>query len=219
MAGDVVDLPADAIEDAVGVLGRAFAHDPMYGAYFPDPARRTAGIDALNRAVLRMAHGHGEVRVAGGGRGVAVWMRPGAPVAPWPMLRAGVLGVPKAAGWATFLRFVGMDAGVEALRRRHVPGPCRHLLILAVEPDSQRSGLGSALIADGRARAEREGSPIWLETSVEANVGYYRRHGFDVTGEGTLGRSGTRYWGMLHPGSGHGADPPIGGARRDAGAV
>lgn len=191
------DLQPEEIEPAVAVLGRAFERDPMYAAFFPDPARRRAGIDALNRAVLRMALRHGEARVADEGRGVAVWMRPGVPVRPWPMVLAGVLAVPRAVGWPDFLRFVAMDARIEALRRSANGGGLRHLVILAVDPPRQRSGLGRALLADGLARADREGIATWLETSAPANVDYYRAHGFEVAGNGALGAERTPFWGMV----------------------
>ncbi|MFM7323147.1 MAG: GNAT family N-acetyltransferase [Armatimonadota bacterium] len=196
MVDPVEDLTDEGLEHAVAVLGRAFATDPMYAAFFPNPTTRAAGIDALNRAVLRMALRHGDVRVAGQGNAVAVWMRPGAPVRPISMIAAGVLGAARAVGVRDFVGFVAMDGTIEALRRRSAAGRHRHLLILAVDPARQRSGLGKALLADGLARAERERVATWLETSVEANLGYYRGHGFEVAGTGTLGATRTPFWGM-----------------------
>lgn len=56
--------------------------------------------------------------------------------------------------------------------------------ILAVEPARQRTGVGGRLLryADEMVEANLQSAGIYLNTEEEANVEYYRQHGYDVVG-------------------------------------
>ena len=89
--------------------------------------------------------------------------------------------------------------------------PHWHLNFLATHPDWQRRGLGGALMATVFEIADGDGLPCYLETETEANVGYYRHHGFEVRTEWdvvSVESEGPHMWGMLRPaeaGSGSGS--------------
>jgi ribosomal protein S18 acetylase RimI-like enzyme len=57
------------------------------------------------------------------------------------------------------------------------------LQLLAVKPQSQSRGIGSALIAPGLARNDQEQVPTYLEATSERSIPFYERHGFEVIGE------------------------------------
>jgi GNAT superfamily N-acetyltransferase len=61
--------------------------------------------------------------------------------------------------------------------------PHYYLGILGTDPDHQGKGLGSAAMQPVLDRCDREGLGAYLESSKEANIPFYRRHGFEVTGE------------------------------------
>jgi GNAT superfamily N-acetyltransferase len=61
--------------------------------------------------------------------------------------------------------------------------PHYYLGILGTDPDHQGKGLGSAAMKPVLDRCDREGLGAYLESSKEANIPFYRRHGFEVTGE------------------------------------
>ncbi len=65
-------------------------------------------------------------------------------------------------------------------------------------PDRQGTGLGTALIENGHRRADELGLATYVETFSEGSVGYYRRRGYQVVGEFTIG-DGTPGWGMIRP--------------------
>jgi predicted N-acetyltransferase YhbS len=54
--------------------------------------------------------------------------------------------------------------------------------MLGTDPKAQGEGVGSALVASGLERCDREGEHAYLEC-VEQLVSYYERFGFEVTGE------------------------------------
>jgi GNAT superfamily N-acetyltransferase len=82
----------------------------------------------------------------------------------------------------------------------HIPDePCWFLDMIAVHPDHQGRGLGRILIEHGLAGARKEGSPAFLETSQQANIGYYQTFGFDVVAHEQAPGGGPEIWFMRHP--------------------
>jgi ribosomal protein S18 acetylase RimI-like enzyme len=97
-------------------------------------------------------------------------------------------------------RYGAIDAAFTA---NTPPEPHWYLAMLATHPDWQRRGVGAALMAPAIAEADAHGLGCYLETESEANVAYYRRHGFEVCTEWDLTVAGERpdahgphMWGM-----------------------
>ena len=56
-----------------------------------------------------------------------------------------------------------------------------------------------AIIMPTLEQADRDGLPVYLETTKEANLVYYRRFGFEVVEELTVARGAPPVWTMLRP--------------------
>lgn len=74
------------------------------------------------------------------------------------------------------LRIVGTY--LRTLLRVHPKEPHWYLMLLAVDPPSQRRGAGTMLVERGLALADQQGVGAYLETQKEENLAYYRRFGF-----------------------------------------
>ena len=72
-------------------------------------------------------------------------------------------------------------SALSAVDKLHPKEPHWYLALLGTHPDHQGRGLGSAVLAPVLARCDAEGIPAYLESSKEANVSFYERHGFAVT--------------------------------------
>lgn len=193
---DVASLTSSHLEDAATTLGRAFAVDPMFGWVFPDPARRERGLRRLNHVPVRFGLRWGRATQAEGGRAVAVWVPPGEAATPLRMLRSGLLGVPLATGLPAFGRSMVALGPMDPLHARHAPDPHWYLMLIGVDPAAQGRGLGSALVAEGLARADDMRTACYLETSSPRNLPFYQGHGFVVVGEARLGKDGPPAWAM-----------------------
>jgi len=65
--------------------------------------------------------------------------------------------------------------------------PHWYLAVLGTSPGQQGRGLGGKVLAPMLERCDRTGMLAYLESSNPANVGFYRRHGFEPHDEFVLG--------------------------------
>jgi len=183
--------------DLVGVsdaLADAFWNDPVMSWILREQQSRTRRLARLFSVQLR---GHylplQTVWTTADRSGAALWAPPGhAIIAPTTILRF----------LPDMMRALGRHA-VRALRtlnhveRQHPKDPPHwYLGVLGTRQAAQGKGVGSALLAPILERCDEEGVPAYLESSKHANIAFYRRHGFEVTGEIALPFGGPSVWPM-----------------------
>ena len=183
-------VTAEDIPAVAAALARAFDDDPISTWLFPSPRRRATGLPrffAIQLKAMFVPDGHSWTtpEIAG----AALWTAPdkGRPSLREILTLAPVLP-PLGRRVLTALRMIG------ALEREHPRSPHWYLAVLGTDPPHQRRGVGSALLEPVLARCDEEGLPAYLESSKEANVPFYRRHGFEVTKEMTLPAGGPPVW-------------------------
>jgi ribosomal protein S18 acetylase RimI-like enzyme len=164
-------------------LSSAFSDYVMFTWFMRADGKRDAARTKLFKVLLRdMVFGAGRIDRPATGGAAAVWM-PSDKLGPnplWKELRA-VPTIIGASGLARFGRLVAMR---EALDNNHpMDQPHVYLFLLGVHQRLQGLGIGSRLLAAGLAKVDAQGLPCFLETSSEASMALYRRHGFEVTGE------------------------------------
>ena len=181
------DIPVVA-----GSLARAFDDDPVLGWVFPDAASRPRRMERFFALAAAATVEHGEVWMTDDGAGAALWEPPGRRRPPVStVLRMGAI-----VGTRTPLAVRGLR-GVEA---HHPRWPHWYLSTLGTDPPMQGHGRGSAVMEPVLRRCDEQRLGAYLESSKEANVPYYRHHGFEVVEEVSLPR-GPRLWLMWrHPG-------------------
>jgi GNAT superfamily N-acetyltransferase len=176
----------DDIPGIAAAMTRAFMDYPLMEYMIPDAAKRAEKLEAWHRLTLRglWPEQRGEVRTTDDYAGASMWVRPGQWKTPvLPMLRI-VPGMIRIVGLRSFLRTVRV---LTAFEKRHPHNEHWHLALLGTDPPMQRKGVGAALMAEALERCDREGLPAYLETQKIDNVAYYRRFGFDVIDEMTVG--------------------------------
>jgi len=190
----------DEIPELAGVLARAFAHDPFYSYLAGDAPERNQRMKDGWTGILRFGSAHlAHTYTTDDRAGVAIWLPPGYR---GPSVLDSLRQMPalaRLAGWRR-LRTVGdAVAALEERRHHHVPQPHFYLSALGVEPERQGTGTGTALMKPVLERADRDGTPAYLETATARNVLLYERLGFDVVEEMDLPRTDVRGWLMLRP--------------------
>ena len=192
---EVVRLERAQFDAASAVLARAFQDDPAWTWLLPDAVRRRQVLPWLFRLGFDVTAAD-VWGTPGAVLGAARWLAPGRPpVRIAATLRALAL-TPLRLGSVT-LPFLAYGRAVEALRSEAAPGPHWYLAGIGVDPAHQRRGIGSALLEPGLRASQEARLPAVLLTNLEANVGFYERHGFRVVREGRTPEEGPRAWAMV----------------------
>jgi GNAT superfamily N-acetyltransferase len=186
------------IDNAAAVLADAFA-DYAWTRFTVDADDHAARIYALQRLVIeRIALPYGEVWVAedtgGAIASVAIWMLPGS-VVPDAVAEDAARSQAELEG-NRHDASLHAEAACAPLR----PASAHYYLgAVGTRRDRQREKRGTAVLAPVLDRAGRDGATVYLETSDRANVEFYERLGFAVTGEIVV-PGGPFVWGMTRAG-------------------
>ena len=160
------------LETVGEILSQAFHDDPVLRWINPDPAF----VPAFFRMILPAFVEKGLTYVDGSQRGAASWLGPRDHVR-WPYTFANVVNMTRLCGLRGMYRLAtsGSRTG-----RYHPREPHYYLFAIGALPAAQGQGVGSALISHVLRRCDRELMPAYLENSREANLDFYRGHGFEV---------------------------------------
>lgn len=165
-------------------LSRAFVDDPVMCWMLPDAERRRRKLASLFSALARHHHlAGGGVEVAVDDRGVigaaALWDPPGRWRQTWSEQLLAMPGL-----LLTFGRSLRRGMVLEELMQKaHPEEPHWYLAIIGSDPGVRGTGFGQALMRSRLDRCDAEHAPAYLESSNPANVPYYQRFGFEITGE------------------------------------
>jgi len=186
---------AEAHERAAvaAALAAAFFDDPVMSWILSDPGQRPRRLAGLFDVLMK---GHylplGTVWTTPDIAGAALWGPPGHAVVPTSAIVRNVVAMLRALGIHS-ARALRALTHVEHL---HPKEPHWYLGVLGTRPERQGTGVGSALLRPVLQRCDEEGLPAYLESSKESNLAFYRRHGFEVTGEIPLPGGGPTVWPM-----------------------
>ena len=164
---------------ASAVITAAFFDDPVTEWIVPDPADRPAVLPPVFGLYFDTFQPHGETYLTDDGHGAALWLPPGRELIPPDQLEDFGRRTEEAAG-----PFAGRMFELGELFEAHAPAePHWHLQLLAVVPDQQGRGLGSALMDEMFGRLDRDGESAYLESTTRRSRALYERHGFECFGE------------------------------------
>ncbi|HEX6763362.1 MAG TPA: N-acetyltransferase [Gaiellaceae bacterium] len=192
---EIVRLEPEAYGDASTVLARAFLHDPAWVWLIPGEERRARLLPVLLRSSFDFTSAD-VWGTEGAVRGVARWLPPGPPAVHIGATLRALLVTPARLGRATGM-YLAYGRAVEQMRIEVMSGAHWYLAGIGVDPEVQRRGIGSSLLRPGLEGAARQHLPVVVLTNNEANLSFYRAHGFEVVREGETPRGGPRAWAMV----------------------
>ena len=154
------------------VIADAF-HDLAVSQWLiPDPDSRRAIFPGYFRILLQHTLDAGLVSTTQQRTAAALWLPATGPTPP----HDGYAGQLAEATGPFLDRFVAFD---EELARHHLTGEFHHhLAILAVRPDAQSQGVGTALLQAHHAAFDWQAIAAYLEASSERTRDLYLRHGY-----------------------------------------
>jgi GNAT superfamily N-acetyltransferase len=182
---------ADALAQ---VIADAF-HDLAVSRWLiGDPAERRAIYPGYFRMYVERALADGIVHTTADRAAAALWIPTAGPAAPpggYTERLAAITGPDVG-------RFMSFD---EALDAHHPVGVTHHhLAILAVHPDWQDIGIGTALLDTHHAILDQQGIPAYLEASDTGTRDLYQRHGYELRPDNPIRLpAGPDIWPMWRP--------------------
>lgn len=173
-------------------LARAFHDDPV-GLWSCPPERlRPRVLERFYAIRMRQVLADDEVWIEQAHAGAALWLPPER----WRTTAREDLQLVRPVAHPRLLpRLPLVVRGLTGVERIHPREPHWYLAILGTDPSAQGRGIGSALMRPVLDRCDEDGIAAYLESSKEANIAFYARHGFKVTAEHDLPR-GPRIWQM-----------------------
>jgi ribosomal protein S18 acetylase RimI-like enzyme len=151
---DIAILEPAQVGRATVALARAFSPDPMFTWLFPNPEQRSRSLRRFLRVPLEFGRRYGRVTQAHDGMAVAIWLPPGRTMSVGGLVRSGILAAPFQVGFRPFATFMSANELMERIHKKHVPEPHWYLALLAVDPELQGRGLGSAVVKEGLMLAD-----------------------------------------------------------------
>lgn len=166
-------------------MARAFNDDLVAKWAVPNDRLRERALRGFFRAYLKHKQPYGFVMCDDELLGSAIWAPPGHVDPSW-VEAFDILRFNFHPGHLPRLPL--MVAGVARVERLHPKRDHFYLAALGVDPAAQGRGIGSKLLQPVLDICDRDGVGAYLESSDPANVDFYARHGFRVTGETRLPR-------------------------------
>ncbi len=179
-------------EAVTRLLDEAFQDDPVSCWVFPDADHRRRTHRKLMGAFLDLVLSEGRVDLTEDGTAAALWLS----------VPAGAPGDHEGEDDGPARMREAVDPGnerVELVGRLtgavHPAGRAHeYLQLIAVAPEHQGEGFGTALIESVLDHCDREGLPAYLEASSPRNRDLYTRHGFEVLEIVELATGGPVHW-------------------------
>jgi GNAT superfamily N-acetyltransferase len=181
----------DQLSTLAPMFGGAFVDEPMMRWPLGEEGDLADRFTRCFSYFLETVLGLGIVLEAGSGRGGAVWIPPERFDSweghPWHQSRIDALTDDGGLRYDAFWRWIDSHNPEE---------PLWQLDSIAVEPELQGRGYGSALIASGLAQARADGAGAFLSTGTPHNVSIYGRCGFHLVEDLHAPDGGPHIWFM-----------------------
>ncbi len=197
---DIIALDKNQIKAAGEVLGRALRDDPVSVHDIPDKEKRHAVMKYVFQMTSCLGVKFGETHATSPNlEGIAVWL-------PYinkefkMILNIGCLLKSKIykMGSQASKRIKPIEEYNTKVHREFAPSDHWYLQTLGVEPIHQGKGYGSLLMEFMLEKIDNSKPlPVFLETSTEINVKFYKRFGFEVMKEGIIPDTDVEQWYLL----------------------
>jgi len=180
------------------VLCRTFHNDAYYGYIMPNAKKSMVQLHWWMRILLRYTLKFGDIYYTDDHKAIALWLGPEKPmVNDAKILSMGLIRYPFKVGIRNFLRMIDISEqwgkGHKLMDKRHY-----YLMIIGVDPEFQRQGIGSRLMKVGLDKADKEGLDCFLETVTPEYVKFYEKHNFEIMSNSSFAEN-SQFWLMKRP--------------------
>ena len=161
----------------IDILKKAFDDNKSVNYVVKQGDRRDERIKGLMEYSFDVCYAFGEVWISNDDQGCALILFPDRKRTSlrtilWDVkLALSVIGIARV---RTVLKREAM------IKSNHPKDSFAYLWFIGVNPVRQNKGIGSAFIQEVIETCERKGRPIYLETSTQKNIPFYKKFGFEI---------------------------------------
>ncbi|NVM46625.1 MAG: GNAT family N-acetyltransferase [Candidatus Lokiarchaeota archaeon] len=197
---DIITLDKTHVKSAGEVLGRSLQDDPVSIHDIPDKIKRHAVMKHVFQMTCCLGVKYGETHATSLDlEGIAVWL-PYISKEFKMIINLGCMLKSKMykLGREAQKRIMPIEKYSTKVHREFVSGDHWYLQSLGVEPVHQGKGYGRLLMEYMLEKIDNSNPlPVFLETSTEINVKFYKRFGFEVVKEGVIPETDVEQWYLL----------------------
>ena len=162
-------------EQVVAVLYHAFVHDPHIHWLVGEGRGKRQRMKRLMSYAFEHCLVNGSVQLTEDRKAVALWKDHRSRSMSVRLMLENIKFLLDF-GFRRVARIARMEK--EVSKRYPKELPFRYLWFIGTQPGEQGKGYGSALLQPALAHAREEQQEVYLETTTEANLSYYRKKGF-----------------------------------------
>jgi len=164
---------------AATICARAFFNDELDKYFFPDESRRMSAQVLMYRYLLQ-GNPRNIYSTSERMEGLMILEKPYAHGGAFSVADF-FAGVPLLQiGFSSLKKMIHFQINAISIRKRLVKDPYWYLQLIAVAPEHQGRGFASRLLKPILHQAEKEKTPVFLETHNPQNIPIYKNFGFQV---------------------------------------
>lgn len=161
----------------VDILSRSFDRNPSVNYVVKPGPGREHRIRRLMEYSYDMCNAFGEVLISEDEQGCALILMSDRKRTSIRTLLWDLKLVISAIGVRRVSKIMNREARIKAF---HPTLPYSYLWFIGVDPDHQVKGIGSSLLKEVIEECKRRRQPIYLETSIDDNLSWYKKFGFKI---------------------------------------
>jgi ribosomal protein S18 acetylase RimI-like enzyme len=167
---------------AIAVVVMAFSTDPVLRWVYPDPHQYLSYFPNFVRAFAGRAFEQQTAYYTVGFSGAALWLQPGIE----PDEEKMAILLQRTVSESLLEEVFGV---LEQMGSYHPSEPHWYLPLIGVETRQQSQGIGTALMKHALIPCDRDQKLAYLESTNQANIPLYERHGFELLSTIQVGSS------------------------------
>lgn len=197
-------LNEDQIEEASGVLARAFQDDPLFAYLYPDPIERKIRSVTYCEFVILNGILYLDVYITSNDiEGIALWRAYNIKDQKIEIQSKEIKRRMRKVKRESFSdRLFNERYGVftevtSFFENKHANFPHWELFIIGVDPIHQGKGYASKLLRMKLAEIDKQNLPCYLHTENERNIKLYEHFGFEIVDHASIPNSELKAWAMI----------------------
>jgi len=159
------------------ILSSSFQGNQSVNYIIPQDRHRLRRIRALMEYSFEICRLNGNIWLSDDGSACALALYPDENKGSWRSFLLNIQFIVRCTGLSMLRKTLSREALIRSIRPR---GRICYLWFIGVDPVLQGSGRGSRLLGEVLKESDRLLRPVYLETSVPENIGWYEGLGFSV---------------------------------------